>query len=64
MVTAYIYGTESMNAVAEITGPQDAVERYADDNYDLLSGEIGMTYSPAFGFVDGLNDTEREVISL
>lgn len=53
MATYYVFDTDTLEVVAEITGdPDDCLrvisERFGDTDY------FGATVSPAFGMVDGL----------
>ena len=59
----YVYETESKEVVAVVTGDSnDECERKATEaNYD--DDQFGWTYSPAFGFNDGLIDN-RDAIEL
>ena len=59
---AYIYNVETKEVVAVISGDdQNKVEAAAF----IYGDEYGMTYSPAFGSVDGLIDTgEHEEIEV
>lgn len=62
MNTLYIYDEETMTVVAEITAETDSkCEAYAEENYCAYLN----TYSPAFGFANGLKrDGNEEVINL
>lgn len=62
MKTLYIYDEENMTVIAEINAETEAMcEEYAAENYS----EYLNTYSPAFGFENGLNrDGEEEVINI
>jgi len=55
---AYIYNVETMEVVAILNGDQDQIESYGIDS-DMQA----ITYSPAFGCVDGLieNDQAEEI---
>ena len=56
-MTAYIYDADSLLVTATITGEdQGAIEAYYDDNFDHETHCI--TYSPAFGFANGLRGYE------
>lgn len=62
-ITGYVYDAESMVVVAEITGEQAEVERYVGENYD--TDTYALTYSPAFGFDNGLiESSDAEIINL
>ena len=64
-VTGYVYSVESKYVIAEVIGNQKDVEKYVDENYD--DETCGLTYSPAFGFEDGLIDVvdaDKEIINL
>lgn len=53
----YIYDTETMHVVATVErDTNEECEAIAADNYDLEF--YGCTYSPAFGTVDGLIETD------
>ena len=62
MKTLYIYDEETMTVIAEITAETDSkCEAYAEENYS----EYLNTYSPAFGFANGLKrDGNEEIINL
>lgn len=60
MLTGYVYNTDTMVVVAKITGTTRGVEGYVYDNYD--DDIYGLTFSPAFGFVGGLIETDDAVI--
>lgn len=62
MQTLYVYNTDTLEVVAEITGPDNAAcervvaDRFGDTDY------FAATYTPAFGASDGLianADAER-----
>jgi len=53
-IIGYVYSIESNYVIAEVSGSQKNVEKYVEENYDNQS--CGFTYSPAFGFSDGLID--------
>lgn len=61
---AYIYNVETREVVAEIIGDNKSIEDKFDEiGYD--TDEYGLTYSPAFGTVDGLiTDGDFEVIDV
>jgi hypothetical protein len=62
-VRGYVYSTETMEVIAEVTGKTRQVEQYVDDNYD--TDTCGLTFSPAFGFAGGLIDvTDKDTIVL
>ena len=49
----YIYATEDRKHVATVVGPDnEACEQVAEREYG--TDDYASTYSPAFGFVDGL----------
>lgn len=62
MKTLYIYDEETMTVIAEITAETDSkCEAYAEENYSAYLN----TYSPAFGFANGLKrDGNEEVVNL
>lgn len=62
MKTLYIYDEETMTVIAEINAETEAqCEAYAEENYSAYLN----TYSPAFGFANGLKrDGNEEVINL
>lgn len=51
-LTGYVYNVETRSVVAEIRGYTREIEEYVMENYD--ADIFGMTFSPAFGSVDGL----------
>jgi protein-disulfide isomerase len=58
----YIYSLESNQHAATVTGEtSEACERVAEETYG--SNDFGWTYTPAFGFSDGLieNDEAKEI---
>jgi hypothetical protein len=64
-ITGYVYSVETKKVIAEITGETRQIEKYVDENYD--SETCGLTFSPAFGFSDGLIDVvdnDKEFIEL
>ena len=63
MKTLYIYDADTMTVIAEINAETNAAcEEYAAENY---SDEYLNTYTPAFGFENGLNrDGNEEVVNL
>lgn len=53
----YIYNPETMEVLATVErDTNEECEAVADANYD--TNDVAWTYSPAFGMVDGLIDTE------
>jgi len=65
MATGYVYDTDTMRVIAEITGDTREIEKYVEQNYD--SDTTGLTFSPAFGCNDGLIDVvddQKEFIDL
>lgn len=59
MQTLYIYSTETNTVVARIHGESnEACEAKADELNYMGSDDFGATYSPAFGAVDGLIDSD------
>ena len=58
-MTGYVYNVDTREIAYEIHGDTDvAIEaKFGDLNMDLDS--YGITYSPAFGFADGLIRTEQ-----
>lgn len=62
MKTLYIYDEDTMTVVAEITAETETqCEAYAAENYSAYIN----TYSPAFGFANGLKrDGNEEEITL
>lgn len=62
MHTMYIYRTEDNVVVARIHGEtNEAIEAKADDLNYMGSDDFGATYTPAFGVVDGLIDSDKAV---
>ncbi len=62
-LTGYVYNVETRSVVAEIRGYTREIEEYVMENYD--ADIFGMTFSPAFGSVDGLiNSRDRDIIDL
>ena len=63
MSTAYIYNLKSMRAVTVLNGASSDIDRYLDA-HDFDTDFFGVTYSPAFGFANGLagiNATARYI---
>lgn len=62
MKTLYIYDEDTMTVIAEINAETETLcESYAEENYS----EYLNTYSPAFGFANGLKrDGNEDVINL
>lgn len=55
----YAYNTDTMEVLAVINGESNAeCERKAEAAGFGAGDETGWTYSPAFGAVDGLVDTD------
>lgn len=65
MTTLYIYTAEDNTLVARISGASNlACEAHAAAHYGNTD-MYGWTYSPAFGFADGIIDNEdAEVVSV
>jgi hypothetical protein len=60
MIKAYVYNVETMEVVVIITGEtNDQCEDKANDIGYMGVDEYALTYSPAFGSVDGLVETEH-----
>lgn len=61
---AYVYDSETMKVLAKITGDDSkAIEAKFEECFD--TEELSLTYSPAFGFEDGLvTDGDFEVIDV
>ncbi|MDW1542448.1 hypothetical protein [Vibrio sp. YT-17] len=56
---AYVYNVETMEVVVVISGEtNEQCEAKANDMGYMGVDEYGLTYSPAFGSVDGLVETE------
>lgn len=54
-MTGYVYNTETMTVVDTIEGSSnEEIEAIANNAWDTTDGTYGLTYSPAFGAVDGL----------
>lgn len=51
----YIYNIESMELTLVLVGNQDAIENYAQ--YSIDTDTHALTYSPAFGSIDGVIET-------
>jgi len=63
-MTIYIYDADTSDVIAAITGnTNEECEKYVNDNYNT-NDEIRATYSPGFGFANGLNNNEHEIINL
>ena len=62
MKTLYVYEEDTMTVIAEINAETEAqCEAYAEENYSAYLN----TYSPAFGFANGLNrDGNEEIINI
>lgn len=62
MKTLYIYEEDTMTVIAEINAETEAqCEEYAAEHYSAYLN----TYSPAFGFANGLSrDGGEEIINL
>lgn len=62
MKTLYIYDEDTMTVIAEINAETESqCEAYAEEHYSAYLN----TYSPAFGFANGLNrDGNEEIINL
>jgi hypothetical protein len=58
MTTAYIYNLTTMDVHVILTGSQAKIEAAANQIGD--PEDFGMTYTPAFGCNDGLNDCDVE----
>ena len=62
MYQLFVYVLDTGSHVATITGSTEQCEKLAQEKYD---NEIyGATYSPAFGYVNGLNKFNRDAIQL
>ena len=63
MTALYIYNSDTMSLIVKIVGESNAVceHKAADLGYDDTDN-YGWTYSPAFGFSDGLVNADVEVI--
>ena len=62
---AYAYNTETMMIIAEIKGDDEKSIEAKFDEIGYDTDEYGLTYSPAFGTVDGLiTDGDFEVIDV
>lgn len=56
--TAYVYETESRKVIATVSGDiADAVQKEAESRCD--GDATALTYTPAFGTVDGLTMTDK-----
>jgi hypothetical protein len=62
---AYIYNIETKKVIAEIKGNDNKSIEAKFDEIGYATDEYGLTYSPAFGTVDGLiTDGDFEVIDV
>lgn len=62
---AYIYNIETKEVVAEIKGDDNKLIIDKFDEIGYNTDEYGLTYSPAFGTIDGLiTDGDFEVIDV
>jgi len=62
---AYIYNTDTKTVIAEILGDDNKSIEAKFNEIGYNADEYGLTYSPAFGAIDGLvTDGDFEVIDV
>ena len=57
-MTGFIYNVDSKDVVAILHSNEQSKIEHVADSLNVDAETYALTYTPAFGFSDGLNDTD------